>query len=87
MWGENVNAKYGVKAQFKERQHANVREGALFSDVSAEKTEARFLAELIKRLDCQMKKEHKNSPCPQKRFNSRLPSSSLTFMKCLFYLA
>lgn len=43
------------------------------------------------RLDCQMKMEHKNSPCPEERkikgFDSRLPSSNLTFMKCLFDLA
>ena len=51
------------------------------------KTETRFLSELINRLDCQTKAEHKNSPCPQKRSDSRLPSSSLTFTMCLFYLA
>ena len=51
------------------------------------KSGAGFLLEPIKCLDCQMKMEHKNSLCSQKRFDSRLPSSSLTFMKCLFYLA
>ena len=41
-----------------------VREEALLR-FSTEKTEAGFLPELIKRLDCQMKMEHKNSQCPQ----------------------
>lgn len=34
----------------------------LFSDVSTEKPGPDFFPELIKRLDCQMKMEHKNSP-------------------------